>query len=243
MAFHERKEEKPEKKLKKVPEKKPNDDNLVHTDEINQKVDGKIQKVEENILQWIDEEAKTLKESLEKDILEIRKEVDTKNIDLNSKVQTSLHDLKEEMNQRISGSDPKPTDDSMFDSNDIEEFLNNGFDESAGAMRAILDLKNKLHRNCNTLRFLCSEPLSVQFSIWHKGELEMGRDGENQLVTFNWVNSNVGGAVIDGKAVINHHFSLSSKIMIEYRFLVSREWIICVTGSADKFNCLLFCQL
>ena len=55
-----------------------------------------------------------------------------------------------------------------------------------------------LARNCNTLRFLCSEPLSVQFSLWYKGELTLGRDTEDQLVPFNWVNSNVGGAVVDG---------------------------------------------
>ena len=63
--------------------------------EINKKVDSKIQRVEENILQWIDEETKVLKDNLEKDIQSIRTEVDTKNVELNSKVQTSIHDLRD----------------------------------------------------------------------------------------------------------------------------------------------------
>ena len=49
-------------------------------------MDSKIQRVEENILQWIDEETKVLKDNLEKDIQSIRTEVDTKNVELNSKV-------------------------------------------------------------------------------------------------------------------------------------------------------------
>ena len=58
-------------------------------------MDSKIQRVEENILQWIDEETKVLKDNLEKDIQSIRTEVDTKNVELNSKVQTSIHDLRD----------------------------------------------------------------------------------------------------------------------------------------------------
>ena len=54
-------------------------------------MDSKIQRVEENILQWIDEETKVLKDNLEKDIQSIRTEVDTKNVELNSKVKPSIH--------------------------------------------------------------------------------------------------------------------------------------------------------
>ena len=64
-----------------------------------------------------------------------------------------------------------------------------------------------LFRNCNTLRFLCSEPLSVQFSLWYKGELVMARDTEDQLVPFNWVNSNIGGAVVDGEESVTQYIS------------------------------------
>ena len=64
-----------------------------------------------------------------------------------------------------------------------------------------------LSRNCNTLRFLCSEPLSVQFSLWYKGELVMARDTEDQLVPFNWVNSNIGGAVVDGEGSVTQYKS------------------------------------
>ena len=49
------------------------------------------------------------------------------------------------------------------------------------------------------MRFLCSEPLSVQFSLWYKGELSLPKDSDNQhqVVPFNWVNSNIGGALVD----------------------------------------------
>ena len=82
MAFHERKEDnKNEPKLKKVQtEQKAPIYNQGQVQEINKKVDDKIQRVEENILQWIDEEAKTLKDTLEKDILSIRTEVDNNNL-------------------------------------------------------------------------------------------------------------------------------------------------------------------
>ena len=193
MAFHERKEDKKsEPNLKKVTTETQPEYNQGQVQEINKKVDNKIQRVEENILQWIDEEAKTLKDTLEKDILAIRTEVDTKNIELNSKVQVSIHDLKEE----VAMIDNK-LNDSMFENNDIGPMMD--VEDSAGATRAILDLKNKLHKNCNTLRFLCSEPLSIQFSVWNKGELAIPRDESEKQVLFNWVNCNVGGAVEDGK--------------------------------------------
>ena len=56
-----------------------------------------------------------------------------------------------------------------------------------------------LSQNCNTLRFLCSEPLSVQWSVWHKGELGLDKHEKEEIVPFNWVNCNVGGAVEDGR--------------------------------------------
>ena len=216
MAFHAGKETSKTTSPPAKPKNTSNGDAKEYTQgqvqEINKKVDGKIQKVEENILQWIDEETKCLKDSLEKDITAIRSEVDEKNIELNSKVQATISNLKEEVNDKVAMMDTKLTD-TMFNDNGNDLPLDDS-EPSTGTNRQIMDLKNRLHSNCNTLRFLCSEPLSVQFSIWHKGELELGRDGENQLVTFNWVNSNVGGAVIDGKAVINLHFSWSSKLII-----------------------------
>ena len=45
----------------------------------------KVQKIEENICQWIDEETKSLKNTLEHDITSIRSEADNKNIEMNSK--------------------------------------------------------------------------------------------------------------------------------------------------------------
>merc|ERR1711899_208497 len=73
-AFHDRKEEsksseKP--KAKKAPSDKPPEYNQGQVQEINKKVDSKISRVEENILQWIDEETKTLKKSLDEDIVAI----------------------------------------------------------------------------------------------------------------------------------------------------------------------------
>ena len=196
MAFHDRKgDQKNEPNLKKVTSEKQTGYNQEQVQELNQKVDNKIQRVEENIFQWIDEEAKSLKTSLEKDINTIRSEVDTKNIEINSKVQSSIHDFKEEINEKVSILDNKLMD-SLLD-----ESMNThmgDIEDSTGAARAILELKNKLHKNCNTLRFLCSEPLSVQFSIWNKGEFSVLREEGEKRATFNWVNCNVGGAVDDG---------------------------------------------
>merc|ERR1719369_93079 len=102
-AFHDRKEEsksseKP--KAKKAPSDKPPEYNQGQVQEINKKVDSKISRVEENILQWIDEETKTLKKSLDEDIVAIRTEVDTKNLDMNAKIQVSIADLKEEVDTK-----------------------------------------------------------------------------------------------------------------------------------------------
>ena len=79
-----------------------------------------------------------------------------------------------------------------------------------------------LGRNCNTLRFLCSEPLSVQFSLWYRGEVALGRnsqeDQQQQIVPFNWVNSNIGGAVVDGR------FQLVGKgVCLEHLFMDFRK--------------------
>ena len=115
-------------------------------------MDGKIQRVEENILQWIDEETKVLKDNLEKDIHAIRNEVDTKNIELNSKVQTSIHDLRDEVIEKVN----------IVEHKIIENAFDNGHDfplaaasepVTPGTNKAIIDLKNKLHQNCNTLRW------------------------------------------------------------------------------------------
>jgi len=162
--------------------------------EINKKVDGKIQKVEENILQWIDEETKCLKDGLEKDISAIRSEVDEKNIELNSKVQATISNLKEEVNDKVALMDSKLTD-TMFGNED--DLPMDDSEPSKATNRQIMDLKNRLHNNCNTLRFLCSEPLSVQFSIWSKKEIKVPLTGEPEVVPFNWVNCNSGGAVDD----------------------------------------------
>ena len=50
-------------------------------------------------------------------------------------------------------------------------------------------------------RFLCSEPLSVQFSMWNKNEMSIPRDQDAdwRCVCFNWINCNVGGAIDDGQ--------------------------------------------
>merc|ERR1711936_261710 len=88
MAFHAGKETSKTTSPPAKPKNASNGDAKEYTQgqvqEINKKVDGKIQKVEENILQWIDEETKCLKDGLEKDISAIRSEVDEKNIELNS---------------------------------------------------------------------------------------------------------------------------------------------------------------
>ena len=179
MVFHERKEESKSVETASKPRKavsdKPPEYNAsqvqasklavyIYTDaallilcslfwqEINKKVDGKIQRVEENILQWIDEETKVLKDNLEKDIHAIRNEVDTKNIELNSKVQTSIHDLRDEVIEKVN----------IVEHKIIENAFDNGHDYpiaaasepvTPGTNKAIIDLKNKLHQNCNTLRW------------------------------------------------------------------------------------------
>ena len=49
-------------------------------------------------------------------------------------------------------------------------------------------------------RFLCSEPLSVQFSMWNKNEMMIPRGEDDwRCLCFNWINCNVGGAIDDGK--------------------------------------------
>lgn len=199
MVFHERKEtSKSSSSPPAKPKSKANGDAKEHTQEqvqeITKKVDNKIQKVEENILQWIDEETKCLKDGLEKDIVAIRTEVDEKNIELNSKVTATIANLKEEVNDKVSQMDSKLTD-QMFNNHD--DLPLDESEPSQGTSRQILDLKNRLHNNCNTLRFLCSEPLSVSFSVWSKKEIKVPLTGDSQVVPFNWVNCNSGGAVDD----------------------------------------------
>ena len=201
MAFHAGKETSKTTSPPAKPKNTSNGDAKEYTQgqvqEINKKVDGKIQKVEENILQWIDEETKCLKDSLEKDITAIRSEVDEKNIELNSKVQATISNLKEEVNDKVAMMDTKLTD-TMFNDNGNDLPLDDS-EPSTGTNRQIMDLKNRLHSNCNTLRFLCSEPLSVQFSIWSKKEIKVPLTGDSEVVPFNWVNCNSGGAVDDGR--------------------------------------------
>ena len=122
--------------------------------EINKKVDGKIQRVEENILQWIDEETKVLKDNLDKDIHSIRTEVDTKNVELNAKVQASIHDLREEVIEKVAVVEHKIIDNQFDNVNDYIINETTDTDTNPGTQRAIVDLKNKLHQNCNTLRSL-----------------------------------------------------------------------------------------
>jgi len=188
MSFHERKEEKTERNLKKVEPKARSEGGP----EVTKKFEEKIQKIEENICQWIDDEAKSLKDSLEKDISSIRSEVDTKNIEMNSKVQSSIHELREELNSR--SAEHTEIELPELSSSDLADT-----GTGSGWIKAVLDLKNKLHSNCNTLRFLCSEPLSVQFSLLYKGELSLPRESDRhqEVLPFNWVNSNIGGAVVD----------------------------------------------
>ena len=88
-----KKEEKPKPKPSEAPQQ-------VSVD-VDKKFEVKVQKIEENICQWIAEETTTLKDTLEKDIASIRNEVDAKNIDMNSKVQGSIHDLKNELNNKV----------------------------------------------------------------------------------------------------------------------------------------------
>ena len=106
-----------------------------------QQFEEKIHKIEENICQWIDDEAKTLKETLEKDISSIRSEVDNKNIEINSKVQASIQELREEIASRGDGDGDGEGDDLQLCSADTAAAAGDGW------VRAVLDLKNKLHRN------------------------------------------------------------------------------------------------
>ena len=110
-------------------------------DSSGKKFEDKIQKIEENICQWIDDEAKTLKETLEKDISSIRSEVDNKNIEINSKVQASIQELREEIASRGDGDGDGEGDDLQLCSADTAAAAGDGW------VRAVLDLKNKLHRN------------------------------------------------------------------------------------------------
>ncbi len=61
---------------------------------MNKRVDRKIEKVEENILQWIDEEAKAIRSTVERDLGSLREEVDSKNIEMLSKVGYFLKSVK-----------------------------------------------------------------------------------------------------------------------------------------------------
>ena len=168
-------------------------------------VDHYLEKIESGgirIVGALTSETKTLKETIEKDITSIRSEVDSKNIEINSKVQGSLHDLKNELDLKVAEIDEKLNNLNFNDNNDTMVTLSNGPDTGNGWVRAVLDLKNKLHKNCNTLRFLCSEPLSVQWSVWHKGEFTLDKELEEDVMPFNWVNCNVGGSVEDGNTPI-----------------------------------------
>jgi len=183
-------------KAKKAPSDKPTEYNQGQVQEINKKVDSKISRVEENMLQWLDEETKTLKETLDKDIIAIRTEVDTKNLDMNAKIQVSIADLKEDVNEKVQQIDNKVMD-NIFDTS-TEYIPQDTQEQSPGSAKAILELKNKLHQNCNSLRFLCSEPLSVQFSMWNKNEVAVPRGDDSRKLCFNWINCNTGGAIEDG---------------------------------------------
>ena len=137
ISFHERKEEKTERNLKKV--EKPKAEGQEPS---SKKFEEKIHKIEENICQWIDDEAKSLKETLEKDINSIRTEVDTKNIEINSKVQASIQELREEITNR---GDVRADRDGGDDDLQLSSVDTGGGGD--GWVRAVLDLKNKLHRN------------------------------------------------------------------------------------------------
>ena len=98
---------------------------------MGKKIEDKIQKIEENICQWIDDEAKSLKDYLEKDICSIRSEVDNKNLEMNKKVESRIDSLREEL---------KTVDE------DTGLVVASEEEDSSGWVRAVLDLKNKLHR-------------------------------------------------------------------------------------------------
>jgi len=120
-------------------------------------------------------------------------------VELNAKVQASIHDLREEVIEKVTVVEHKIIE-NQFDNGGTDYIINEPEDAEGarGTQKAIVDLKNKLHQNCNTLRFLCSEPLSVQFSMWNKNEMLIPRsDEEWRCLCFNWINCNVGGAIDD----------------------------------------------
>ncbi len=128
-----------------------------------------------------------------------------KEIFLLSQVQNQIADLKEEVAEQVHTLDNKITE-SIFATEPTPEEPPLTATElapaSATTNRQILELKDRIHRNSNLLRFLISEPLSVQFSVWRRGEAAAGRaggGGGGQCLTFNWVNHNAGGAVDDGE--------------------------------------------
>ena len=134
----------------------------------------------------------------------ILKEVDTKNTENNTKLQDSLHGLKDVVNNKIAELETKlnnmnlKTGDDTNDQQVEAEVVVSDGKTDLGWVKAVLDLKNKMHKNCNTLRFLCSEPLSVQWSVWYKGDFKIEKGESEDIVPFNWVNCNAGGAVVDG---------------------------------------------
>ena len=123
---------------------KPKSDGLESS---GKKFEEKIHKIEENICQWIDDEAKSLKETLEKDISSIRTEVDNKNIEINSKVQASIQELREEIASRGDGGGDGGDGGYGVDSDLQLPFGDTCGGGGDGWVRAVLDLKNKLHRN------------------------------------------------------------------------------------------------
>lgn len=167
------------------------------TKEINKKVDSKINKIEENIMMWIDEETTTMKTNIENDITKLREDVDQKNIDVNAKVQATVDTLREEVQEQIAIIDNKVEDTMYNTENNIP--MEEGQDLSPAPNRLIAELRDKLHRNSNLLRFLISEPLSCQFSISRKEDFHATDDerGMGQLLPFNRVKCNMGGAVED----------------------------------------------
>ena len=126
-------------------------------------------------------------------------------------VQTQIADLKEEVADQVNTLDNKITE-SIFasepaaeeppSSTEVVPTTTSSSSSAAITNRQILELKDRIHRNSNLLRFLISEPLSVQFSVWRRGEVAANRGSGGQCLTFNWVNHNAGGAVDDGTLVI-----------------------------------------
>ena len=118
---------------------------------MGKKIEDKIQKIEENICQWIDDEAKSLKDYLEKDICSIRSEVDNKNLDMDKKVERRIDSLREELK-----------------SGEEETGLVVASEEqgSSGWVRAVLDLKNKLHRETGCQSTVCTGGLQKRFQTF-----------------------------------------------------------------------------